>query len=96
MYLGHMVEMGPSNDVYHRPLHPYTTALLSAIPIPDPAVAKGKRRIVLEGEIPSPINPPAGCPFSTRCQQATNRCQTERPEPIAVGNRLVACHLYEK
>ena len=96
MYLGHMVEMGPSNDVYHRPLHPYTTALLSAIPIPDPNVAKGKRRIVLEGEIPSPINPPAGCPFSTRCQQATNRCQTERPEPIAVGNRLVACHLYEK
>ena len=77
MYLGHMVECGPANDVYHRPLHPYTTALLSAIPIPDPDVAKAKQRIVLEGEVPSPINPP-------------------RPEPIQVGTRLVACHLYEK
>ena len=96
MYLGHMVECGPSNDVYHRPLHPYTTALLSAIPIPDPDTAKGKRRIVLEGEIPSPINPPEGCPFCTRCPKATERCHKERPQTIKVGTRTVACHLYEK
>ena len=96
MYLGHLVECGPSNDVYHRPLHPYTTALLSAIPIPDPDTAKAKRRIVLEGEIPSPINPPAGCPFCTRCQKATERCHVERPQMIQVGTRTVACHLYER
>ncbi len=96
MYLGHMVEMGPGNDVYHRPLHPYTTALLSAIPIPDPDVAKTKSRIILEGEIPSPINPPAGCPFCTRCPKATERCHQEMPKPIQVGTRTVSCHLYEK
>ena len=96
MYLGHMVEMGPGNDVYHRPLHPYTTALLSAIPIPDPDVAKAKSRIILEGEIPSPINPPAGCPFCTRCPKATERCRREMPEPTQVGTRMVACHLYER
>lgn len=96
MYLGHMVEVGPSNDIYHRPLHPYTVALLSAIPIPDPDVAKAKSRIVLEGEIPSPINPPSGCPFSTRCPKATERCRKENPKPIQVGDRLVACLLYEK
>ena len=96
MYLGHMMEVGPSNDVYHRPLHPYTVALLSAIPIPDPDTAKNKGRIILEGEIPSPINPPKGCPFSTRCSKATDRCRQERPQPIQVGNRLVSCFLYEK
>jgi len=96
MYLGHIVEMGPAADVYHMPLHPYTQALLSAIPIPDPDTAKAKQRIVLEGEIPSPINPPQGCPFSTRCPKATERCQVERPQPLQVGTRQVACHLYEK
>lgn len=96
MYLGHMVEMGDSNDVYHRPLHPYTTALLSAIPIPDPVTAKGKSRIILEGEIPSPINPPKGCPFVTRCPKASERCRKEMPQPIQVGNRVVSCHLYER
>ncbi len=96
MYLGHMMESGPSNDVYHRPLHPYTVALLSAIPIPDPNTSKAKNRIVLEGEIPSPINPPAGCPFSTRCSQATDRCRKEMPKPIQVGNRQVSCFLYER
>ena len=95
MYLGHIVEMGPSDDVYSRPLHPYTTALLSAIPIPDPDVAKARNRIVLEGEVPSPINPPKGCPFCTRCPKATERCHNEMPEPIQVGTRKVACHLYE-
>ena len=96
MYLGHMMEVGPSNDVYHRPLHPYTVALLSAIPISDPNIAKAKQRIVLEGEIPSPINPPSGCPFSTRCPKASERCKKEVPPFIQVGNRLVACFLYEK
>ncbi len=96
MYLGHMVEVGPSKDVYHRPLHPYTIALLSAIPIPDPSIAKSKSRIVLEGEIPSPINPPKGCVFSTRCPSATKRCHTEVPKPIEVGNRKVTCFLFEK
>ena len=96
MYLGHMMECGPSNDVYHRPLHPYTVALLSAIPIPDPDISKSKSRIVLEGEIPSPINPPKGCPFCTRCSKATERCHNEMPQPIQVGNRQVSCFLYEK
>ena len=96
MYLGSMMEIGPSNDVYHRPLHPYTQALLSAIPIPDPDVAKKKRRIILEGEIPSPINSPEGCPFCTRCSKATERCFIERPKPVRVGERTVSCFLYEK
>ncbi len=96
MYLGHMMECGPSDDVYHRPLHPYTVALLSAIPIPDPDTAKAKDRIVLEGEIPSPINTPEGCPFASRCSKATERCRQETPKPIQVGNRLVSCFLYER
>ena len=96
MYLGHIMEIGPSNDVYHRPLHPYTVALLSAIPISDPDIAKAKKRIVLEGEIPSPLNPPSGCPFQTRCPKATERCKEHRPPFVKVGNRLVACFLYEK
>ncbi len=96
MYLGHMVEVGNSNDIYHRPLHPYTVALLSAIPIPDPDSAKSKQRIILEGEIPSPINPPAGCPFATRCPKATERCHKETPRPIHVGDRIVSCMIYDK
>ena len=96
MYLGHMVECGPSNDVYHRPLHPYTVALLSAIPIPDPKISKARNRIVLDGEIPSPINPPKGCVFSTRCPKATDRCRVEKPEMVQVGSRQVSCFLYEK
>lgn len=96
MYLGQMMECGPSNDIYHRPLHPYTVALLSAIPIPDPNISKSKSRIVLEGEVPSPINPPKGCPFCTRCSKATERCHVEKPQPIQVGNRQVSCFLYEK
>ena len=96
MYLGHIVELGPSNDVYYRPLHPYTQALLSAIPVPDPDTAKSKHRIVLEGEIPSPINPPKGCPFCTRCSKATERCRNQVPEPVKGGERTVWCFLYEK
>ena len=96
MYLGHLVEMGPSDEVYHRPLHPYTQALLSAIPIPDPKTAKLKQRIVLEGEIPTPINPPKGCPFASRCPRATERCKVENPKPVTLGSRTVSCFIYEK
>lgn len=96
MYLGHMVEQGTSEDVYHRPLHPYTQALLSAIPIPDPNIAKAKQRILLEGEIPSPINTPEGCPFASRCPRASERCKNETPKPVQLENRSVACFIYEK
>ena len=96
MYLGHMMEIGPANDVFYRPLHPYTIALLSAIPISDPDIAKARNRIILEGEIPSPINPPAGCPFASRCSKATERCFKAMPQPIQVGDRLITCFLYEK
>lgn len=96
MYLGQLMEVGPSSEVYHRPLHPYTVALLSAIPIPDPNIAKAKKRIVLTGEIPSPIDPPTGCVFSTRCPKVTERCRREKPQMIQVGSRQVSCFLYEK
>lgn len=95
MYLGNMMEIGDSDDVYHQPLHPYTQALLSSVPIPDPKVAREKKRIVLEGELPSPINPPEGCVFCTRCPKANERCRVEKPKLQKVGERLVACHLYD-
>lgn len=94
MYLGHIVESGPSDILYHHPLHPYTKALLSAVPIPDPRIAKSRSRVVLEGELPSPINPPSGCTFRTRCPQAMNICAAESPSSICVEGRDVACHLY--
>lgn len=96
MYLGNLVEVGNSDDVYHRPLHPYTQALLSSVPIPDPKTAREKKRIVLEGELPSPIDPPSGCVFRTRCPSATKRCAEKKPPTIKVGDRLIACYLYEK
>lgn len=96
MYLGNLVEVGPSDEVYHMPLHPYTKALLSAVPVPDPRIAKTKKRIVLEGELPSPIDPPSGCRFRTRCPHASERCAKERPQMVSVGKRQVACFLYEK
>ena len=94
MYLGHMVEIGKSNDVYKKPLHPYSKALLSAEPIPDPDSAKKKKRILLEGEIPSPINPPKGCPFSTRCKYAVTECYHQMPANFKVEDRQVSCYLY--
>lgn len=94
MYLGHMVEMGTANDVYKKPLHPYSKALLSAEPIPDPRTAKKKKRILLEGEIPSPINPPKGCPFNTRCPYAVKECFQQMPATFDVDDRQVACYLY--
>lgn len=97
MYLGKMVEVAKSNELYKKPLHPYTQALLSAIPIPDPDQSEAKERIVLEGEIPSPINPPSGCRFRNRCKYATARCAEQIPELKDLGDgHMVACHLYDK
>ena len=82
MYLGHIVEMGPANEIYNHPTHPYSISLLSAVPIPDPDYAKSHKRIVLEGDVPSPLNMPSGCPFRTRCPRATEQCAKEMP-PLA-------------
>ncbi|MBU5590618.1 dipeptide ABC transporter ATP-binding protein [Clostridium sp. MSJ-4] len=95
MYLGRMVEMGESNELYTHPLHPYTQALLSSIPIPDPDESEAKKRIVLEGEIPSPIDPPPGCRFKGRCKYAKPICSEEDPELKETDkDHFVACHLY--
>ena len=96
MYLGQMVEKGLADDVYMKPKHPYTKALLSAVPIPDPKVAKANKRIVLEGDIPSPIDPPPGCRFKGRCKEAMKICSEVNPElkEVETGH-FVACHLYK-
>lgn len=94
MYLGNIVESGNCIDVYHRPAHPYTKALLSAVPVPNPDIAKKKTRIHLEGEIPSPMNPPSGCHFRTRCPYAMAVCAEIKPELKDIGGRQVACHLF--
>ena len=99
MYLGSIVESGPVKDVYEKPQHPYTQALLSAVPIPDPKVEKSRTRIVLQGELPSPANPPSGCRFHNRCHvrdtlspELAARCATERPANVPSGSGTVACH----
>ncbi len=92
MYLGRIVELTESGELYDNPLHPYTRALLSAIPIPDPVVEKTRTRIVLKGEVPSPVNPPPGCHFHPRCQLAVGECSQQRPELRDIGNgHYVAC-----
>ena len=89
----HTPALPTSDDRYSHPLHPYTQALISAAPIPDPVVDRARERILLEGEIPSPINPPKGCNFCTRCKYADERCRTEEPQMVDVGNNhKVACH----
>jgi oligopeptide/dipeptide ABC transporter ATP-binding protein len=102
MYLGKIVEIGPTDAVFERPLHPYTQALLSAIPIPDPRRERERERILLQGDVPSPANPPSGCRFRTRCPlfltltgDEQGKCINEEPPLIAHGdgeNHLAACH----
>ncbi len=97
MYLGRMVEMGDAEEIYNHPLHPYSQSLLSAVPVPDPKVARANKRIVLEGDIPSPLNAPSGCPFRTRCRYATEACAESMPEFKDVGGgHFVACHRVEE
>ena len=91
MYLGRIVEIGDKETIYRRPLHPYTEALLAAVPVPRPG--RPRRRAAVQGEIPSPMNPPTGCAFHPRCPLATDRCRTEMPVLRAVADREVACHL---
>ena len=94
MYLGKLVEIGPSEEIYSHHLHPYTEALLSSVPVPDPEKARAKEQIVLQGDIPSPIDPPSGCRFRTRCPRACEQCAQAEPELKPVGNNhYVACHL---
>ncbi len=97
MYLGKIVEITTSDKLYRNPLHPYTQALLSAIPIPDPEIESTRAIIKLEGDVPSPINPPAGCRFKGRCKYATATCGEITPELQNIGDdHYVACHLYNK
>jgi peptide/nickel transport system ATP-binding protein/oligopeptide transport system ATP-binding protein len=91
MYLGHTVELGSVKDLYEQPLHPYTQALLSAIP--RPSVRSNQKRVRLQGDLPNPANPPSGCPFHTRCPIAQDVCRAEKPEWVEYGpNHFAACH----
>ena len=93
MYLGKMVELAEANEIYNHPLHPYSQTLLSAVPVPDPKIARANQRIALSGDIPSPLNAPSGCPFRTRCRYATEACAQSMPpfEEVEPGH-FVACH----
>ena len=97
MYLGKMVELAESNEIYDHPLHPYSKSLLSSVPVPDPKIARANQRIVLEGDIPSPLNAPSGCPFRTRCRYATDICAQSMPEFKEVKpGHFCACHRVEE
>jgi oligopeptide/dipeptide ABC transporter ATP-binding protein len=93
MYLGKMMELAPTADLYSRPRHPYTVALLSAVPVPDPQIERKRERIILSGDLPSPIHPPSGCVFHTRCWKAQEKCSVEVPEFREIApNHKIACH----
>ena len=93
MYLGKMVELANANEIYDHPLHPYSKSLLSAVPVPDPKIARANQRIVLSGDIPSPLNAPSGCPFRTRCPYACDKCAESMPDFQEVSDgHFVACH----
>jgi oligopeptide transport system ATP-binding protein len=96
LYMGNMVELAKSEDIYNHPRHPYTQALISAVPIPDPKIEKNKNLILIEGDLPSPINPPSGCVFRTRCKKAQDICSQEKPElKEAASSHEVACHFHD-
>ena len=96
MYLGHLVEEADTDQLFLNPLHPYTKALLSAVPSIDKGIEKDRGRIHLTGDIPSPLNPPSGCVFHTRCPYAVERCAREAPENVKMGKgHFTACHLYD-
>ena len=96
MYLGKIVELAPREELYSNPKHPYTEALLSAVPIPNPEIEAHRTRTILTGDVPSPANPPSGCVFRTRCPVAVEKCQSVVPEWRQLsGGRQVACHLVE-
>ena len=92
MYLGHIMEIADADELNQNPIHPYTLSLLSAIPIPDPDIARNSRRIILEGDVPSPLHMPSGCPFRTRCRYATEACKEAMPELVEKApGHYVAC-----
>ena len=96
LYMGNMVELAKSEDIYNHPRHPYTQALISAVPIPDPKIEKNKDLILIEGDLPSPINPPSGCVFRTRCKKSQDICSQEKPElKEATSSHEVACHFHD-
>ena len=93
MYLGQIVELAPTDELYEKPLHPYTKALSASIPLPDPKAERAKAHLPLQGELPDPIHPPAGCPFNTRCPLAKDICRRQMPALKQIGDRKVACHM---
>jgi oligopeptide/dipeptide ABC transporter ATP-binding protein len=92
MYLGKIMELAATADLYKSPHHPYTKALLSAIPIPDPILERQREQIILSGDLPNPVNPPTGCVFNTRCWKVQDKCRTTEPALLQIGASQVACH----
>jgi oligopeptide/dipeptide ABC transporter ATP-binding protein len=93
MYLGKMMEMAPTEELFAKPRHPYTAALLSAVPVPDPKIERQRERIILSGDLPSPMHPPTGCVFHTRCWKAQDKCKTDVPAFAEISpNHKLACH----
>lgn len=96
MYLGHLIEYAQVDELYENMLHPYTKCLMSAVPVADPVKSRQSSRIILQGDVPSPINPPSGCPFRTRCSRCMKICEQQKPELVSVcRDHKVACHLYQ-